>query len=232
MTLKIKEEEARALEIYKEFFSEIQIFMKGWAEFFLTDEKLNRGSPPPIHSVRFRMKDPEHLAEKIRRKSEEKKITIDEKNLFQVITDLAGVRVIHLHMDQFPQIHDRIIKRIEMYKQFLWEEPMAYTWDPDNFKLFENNNVKVKKKESSYTSVHYTVRPFDGSFISCEIQVRTLFEEAWGEIEHAINYPHPTDNTPCLEQIAVLAKLVGAGTRLADSIFRTHNARAEEKSGP
>lgn len=223
-------EEEKALAAYKEFFSEIQIFMKGWAEFFLTEDKLIKGIPPSVHSVRFRMKDPEHLLDKIRRKNKEKNIKIDDANLFQIITDLAGVRVIHLHMDQFPKIHNSIMRRIELFKQFLVEEPMAYTWDPENFKIFEDNNVKVKKKESSYTSVHYTVRPFDGSFISCEIQVRTLFEEAWGEIEHAINYPHPTDNAPCLEQIAVLAKLVGAGTRLADSIFRTHNARIQESA--
>ena len=59
--------------------------------------------------------------------------------------------------------------------------------------------------------------------ICCEIQVRTLFEEIWGEIDHSINYPHPTDSVACKEQLRVLSKLVGTGTRLADSIFRTLN---------
>ena len=59
--------------------------------------------------------------------------------------------------------------------------------------------------------------------IVCEIQVRTLFEEIWGEIDHTINYPKKTDSVACGEQLRVLAKLVSTGTRLADSIFRSHS---------
>ena len=61
------------------------------------------------------------------------------------------------------------------------------------------------------------------SDVTCEIQVRTLFEEIWGEIDYTINYPHATNSIACKEQIRVLAKLVSAGTRLADSIFRTYD---------
>ena len=79
-----------------------------------------------------------------------------------------------------------------------------------------------KIKDSYYTSIHYVVKPKSDSNICCEIQVRTLFEEIWGEIDHTINYPSPTDNKACREQLRVLSKLVSTGTRLADSIFRTH----------
>ncbi len=58
--------------------------------------------------------------------------------------------------------------------------------------------------------------------IACEIQVRTLFEEVWGEIDHVLNYPEPTNSIACTEQLRVLAKMVGAGTRLAEAIFRSH----------
>ena len=56
----------------------------------------------------------------------------------------------------------------------------------------------------------------------CEIQVRTLFEEIWGEIDHAINYPVATESVACKEQLRVLAKLASTGSRLADSIFRSY----------
>lgn len=61
------------------------------------------------------------------------------------------------------------------------------------------------------------------SDVTCETQVRTLFEEIWGEIDHTINYPHATNSIACKEQIRVLAKLVSTGTRLAGSIFRTYD---------
>ena len=44
--------------------------------------------------------------------------------------------------------------------------------------------------------------------ICCEIQVRTLFEEIWGEIDHTINYPHSTESIACKEQLKVLTKLI------------------------
>jgi ppGpp synthetase/RelA/SpoT-type nucleotidyltranferase len=65
------------------------------------------------------------------------------------------------------------------------------------------------------------IKPNNKNSICCEIQVRTLFEEIWGEIDHTINYPHSTDSLACKEQLRVLQKLVSTGTRLADSIFRT-----------
>lgn len=81
--------------------------------------------------------------------------------------------------------------------------------------------LEVHVKDSFYTSVHYLVRPRPDSPHCCEIQVRTLFEEIWGEVDHTLNYPTPTDNIACREQLRVLTKVVGAGSRLVDSIFRT-----------
>lgn len=57
-----------------------------------------------VHSVKSRMKDPEHLKDKIQRKLKSGK-TIDESNLFTVVNDLIGVRVLYLYQDQFQLIH-------------------------------------------------------------------------------------------------------------------------------
>jgi ppGpp synthetase/RelA/SpoT-type nucleotidyltranferase len=103
----------------------------------------------------------------------------------------------------------------------LADRPKAYTWDPESKHFFEELNVAVEVKESFYTSVHYLVRPRADSPLCCEIQVRTLFEEIWGEVDHTLNYPETSPNLSCREQIRVLAKLVGAGSRLVDSIFRS-----------
>ena len=46
-----------------------------------------------------------------------------------------------------------------------------------------------------------------------------MFEEVWGEIDHTFNYPEPSKNKVVQEQLKVLARVVGAGTRLSDSIF-------------
>ena len=182
-----------------------------------------------VHSVKSRMKDPEHLKDKIQRKLKSGKI-IDENNLFTVVNDLIGVRVLYLYQDQFQLIHNELLKKVDETKDWMFvEAPKAYTWDPETREYFEKLNIHTEVRDTYYTSVHYVIKPNNElRNITCEIQVRTLFEEIWGEIDHTINYPHQTEIIACKEQLRVLAKLVSTGTRLADSIFRTYNDVSEK----
>jgi ppGpp synthetase/RelA/SpoT-type nucleotidyltranferase len=200
---------------------ELSIFMEGVGKWFLTHPKLNRVELPIIHSVKMRLKDVDHLRRKLDKKWSND-APIGPENLCDRITDLAGVRVLHIHQDQFLKIHSEILGKVNDLKDWhLAEAPRAYTWDPESKKFFEDAGIDVWVKESFYTSVHYLVRPRSDSPICCEIQVRTLFEEIWGEVDHALNYPEPSPNLSCREQLRVLAKLVGAGSRLVDSVFRS-----------
>jgi GTP pyrophosphokinase len=88
-----------------------------------------------------------------------------------------------------------------------------------------SENAPLAQKPTAYTSVHYLVSPRPDSSICCEVQVRTLFEEIWGEVDHRINYPKPSESIACREQIQVLSKIVGAGSRLLDSLQRVHQAK-------
>jgi len=200
---------------------ELKIFMDGVAQWFATNPRLWKGDFAIIHSVKSRLKDKEHLRDKLCRKWDDS-APITGENLFEKVTDLAGVRVLHLHQDQFDRIHTEVLRKINELKDWhLNEPPKAYTWDPESKQFFEKLGVSVHLKESFYTSVHYVVRPRSDSPICCEIQVRTLFEEIWGEVDHTLKYPEKALNLSCREQLLVLAKLVGAGSRLVDSIFRS-----------
>jgi putative GTP pyrophosphokinase len=189
--------------------------------FFSSHPDIAAGPNPVVHSIRFRLKDEEHLREKLGRKwATGDSFAISE--LLAKITDLVGVRILHLHQDQFPKIHAIIENQIARGDWVLREPAVAYTWDPECTDFFGALGIKTELKASHYTSIHYVLKPRADSQLACEVQVRTLFEEAWGEIDHALNYPTQTDVAACREQIRVLAKLVGASTRLADSIFRAH----------
>lgn len=201
-----------------------KIYQAG-VESVFREEPLLDTTPPTIHSIRTRIKDLDHLRQKlVRKRSEGTEVT--EGNIFHEITDIAGVRILHLHQQQFRLIHQSIQGQLDRGDWVLHENPKAYTWDPESRTFFEKFGLDVQVKESFYTSIHYVVRPRPDSEVSCEIQVRTLFEEIWGEIDHTINYPHATTSFSCREQIRVLARFVGAGSRLVDSIFRSH---AEEQ---
>ena len=144
-----------------------------------------------VHSIKQKMKDADHLREKIARKVGDGR-TINRDNLFSAITDLAGVRVLHLRLSDFQIIHAAISDHMNGQHWFPSEAPKAYTWDPEYQSFFERIGITSEIKESFYTSVHYVVKPNPDSFVSCEIQVRSLFEEIWGEIDHQLNYPTPS----------------------------------------
>lgn len=210
-----------ALAAFEERRHELSIFMKGIEGWFASHPKLTCGLTPTVHSVKSRIKDPSHLKDKIvRKQASDDPITAE--NLFTRVTDLAGVRVLHLYQEQAQAIHTAIIDKVEKQRDWIFNEaPKAYTWDPEAQGFFANMGLEVHVKDSFYTSVHYLVRPRANSPHCCEIQVRTLFEEIWGEVDHSLNYPNPTNNVACREQLRVLTKVVGAGSRLVDSIFRT-----------
>ena len=200
---------------------DIDLFRENTVRFFETHPHLIQ-SPQSIHSVKSRMKDWQPLREKIQRKSSTED-PITPENIFDRITDIAGVRVLHLYQSQFTQIHSAIEQKLDSQDWILYEQPKAFTWDPESQSFFADHGLSVEVRESLYTSIHYVIKPREDSPVSCEIQVRTLFEEIWGEIAHMVNYPVPADSVFLKEQIGVLARLVGAGSRLADSIWRTYS---------
>lgn len=211
------------LKRYHDARHPISVFAESIRSFFATHPVLTAGPLPPIHSLRSRMKDPEHLRAKIVRKKREEDRNITSSNLFDEVPDLGGVRVLHLHREQFTAIHNEILAYVDAGHVVLAETPTAITWDPESAEWFGKlDRLVVETRTSHYTSVHYVLRPNEGAEIRCEVQVRTLFEEVWGEIDHLINYPAKTASVACAEQLRVLAKLVGAGSRLNDAIFRSH----------
>lgn len=212
------------ISFYRDNIYKLEQFRASVETLFQKDPSLYDSQLPIVHSIKTRIKDSDHLKDKISRKMETDDVVIDKTNLFSTITDLVGVRVLHLYQDQFPKIHSVIQKQIDDGEWCYLEEPKAYSWDPETKKMYDGLGLNSEIKESYYTSVHYVVKPNNSNPnpVCCEIQVRTLFEEIWGEISHSINYPYETTSIACKEQLKVLSKLVSTGTRLADSIFRSH----------
>ncbi|MFY3628287.1 (p)ppGpp synthetase [Achromobacter xylosoxidans] len=188
---------------------------------------------PHVHSVKMRAKDPEHLRDKLNRKLAQCKTAgnpfdIDKDNLFAKINDLAGVRILHLHTSQFPTI-DQILKGLLRSEEYeIIEGPRARVWDTEYTGIFERYGIETESNPRLYTSVHYIISTGNREVRTAEIQVRTLAEELWGEVDHTLNYPHPNSVPTCQEQIKVLARVTSSCTRLVDSIFM---ARDREMAG-
>ena len=208
------------IALYREERFKIEQFMKRMVNFFQDNPSLHEENLPVVHSVKYRMKSEGHLFDKLQRKALNGRKIVSE-NFFDEITDLAGIRVLHLYSEQVKIIHDAIMNEVKNGDLVLYEKPKAYTWDIDLKMYYEKLGMDTLIKPSYYTSVHYVVMPKKESKIKCEIQVRTLYEEVWGEIDHSLNYPYTCESLACKEQLKVLAQLTAAGTRLANSIVKT-----------
>lgn len=180
-----------------------------------------------VHSMKWRLKDASHLKDKLLRKRLEMKalgakFEITEENLFTKINDLIGFRILHLYTEQIRGIDASLKKIFEEAPYKLIEGPIAKTWDDESRDFFTTNGIETEVSHL-YTSVHYVIETSSRTPFTCEIQVRTLMEEVWGEVDHKINYPHKTRHLPCREQLAALARVTSGCTRLVDSIFRSYD---------
>lgn len=169
-----------------------------------------------VHSVRWRVKDAEHLMEKIVRKranSVGKYLAIDEHNYFEVITDLVGIRALHLFKDECFEIDEALRK--------VWpptETPIAYIREGDHSEFtarLRDNGFEIKSHPAGYRSVHYVVasQPLTRR-VFAEVQVRTIFEEGWSEIDHTVRYPNFSDNELVGYFLAIFNRMAGSADEM------------------
>lgn len=193
-----------------------------------------------VHSVRQRIKDPEHLVEKIIRKklkNLDREITLE--NYTEQITDLIGIRVIHLFKEEWENIHEFIAKKWKLV-----EDPTANIRKGDSEELinkFKEKGCETKYHKYGYRSIHYIIelQPNKRKFIA-EIQVRTIFEEGWSEIDHRIRYPYDIDNAILANYLVMFNRLAGSADEMGSfvnflgnelkNINETHCKELEEKN--
>lgn len=146
---------------------------------------------PEVHSLKSRIKDGEHLMAKIiRKKVERPDFSVDIESYEAHITDLVGIRVLHLFKDDWKQIHNFIKETWDLF-----EEPTAYIRDGDSQQSLTDAGCCVKVHPLGYRSIHYVIKSNPAKCVRLvELQVRTIFEEGWAEIDHRVRYPRQSDD--------------------------------------
>ena len=171
-----------------------------------------------IHSLRVRTKDPEHLIEKIIRKSSEptgdKYRGVDTVNYPDVVTDLIGLRALHLVKEDWRLIHEFLVTEFTMR-----EPPIAYIRHGDDDSLYSEFAVSSKSHDRKYRSVHYLLEyaPTKRQHV-VEVQVRTLFEESWSEIDHQVNYPEPSEDPVIADYLGIFNRLAGGADEMGSFV--------------
>lgn len=171
---------------------------------------------PGVHSVRWRLKETYHLLEKIVRKranKEKKYENINVSNYSIIITDLIGIRALHLFKDEYLAIDNSIRE-----KWLTIETPVIYIREGDDRPTAEfsrKNGFKVKQHPAGYRSVHYVLEssPMKNRVLA-EVQVRTIFEEGWSEIDHKIRYPNFSKDESVKSFLAIFNRLAGSADEM------------------
>ncbi len=172
-----------------------------------------------IHSVKARVKNTERLIEKIIRKTPDRmekygpsfKFTVD--NYKDQINDLIGVRAIHIFKEDWEDIHNFILQTWNVI------EITANVRDGDDTKRFEELDIQIKSRKSGYRSVHYLIEFFPtNQRVITEIQVRTIFEEGYGEIDHQLRYSHSQIPKVLEMNLLLFNRIAGSSDEMASLI--------------
>lgn len=219
--------------LYLGKLTEIESWLSKVGDELLNWTKVNPFEPTVdkrIHSIRTRMKDQVHLREKLERWSEKNKNKrLAEDNFFKEIEDLAGARILVLYRHDVA-IVDHFVYRSEKWKVLKAEANYDENRKEDE-RLFKgdlgfrpNDRKRLLKPKSGYASVHYILVPNSGSradHYKCELQVRTIHEEAWGEFSHEFTYPRDLVDPLASRLIKRLSGLLHQAEDIVDDIRRS-----------
>lgn len=172
-------------------------------------------SAPEVHSIKYRLKTPSQVLTKtVRKRAQDSSRVITVDTFKSELTDLIGIRVLHLHKEGWRPILEFITHHWETH-----ETPVAYVREGDSSKIFSDLSCRVEPSARHYRSVHYVIKcPVDakGKKVHLvEIQVRTLFEEGWSEIDHRLSYSLAKGTG---EAEPLITHFLGVANRLAGSM--------------
>ena len=151
-----------------------------------------------LHTIVYRIKDELRLIEKIdeQNKALEAGVpSIMEGNYQARVGDLLGVRIICLRLSD--------VEKVEAYLKLLSEENiLSFVKGPDQKRSFilpvnpgDSIPDDIDLRYSGYSSIHYQIELGENSDappglkgLLFELQLRTILEEAWSEIDHKYRY--------------------------------------------
>jgi putative GTP pyrophosphokinase len=157
-------------------YTQLKSFYKSLAkEVQFTLNKQLREAEIEFSAVTHRVKTEESVRKKIEIKS--------YSNPLEEVTDLAGVRIVYLYSDDFERIREIISREFEIIKT----DDKRSKQGVDKFGYVDVQFIVQLGEKSS------GARYDDLKSLKCEIQVRTVLQDAWAIINHHLMYKREQD---------------------------------------
>ncbi len=159
------EEYNRLLRNYKAAIREVNTKLQNLDEDF---ELLHEHNP--IHYINSRLKNPESLVKKLRRRG----LPLTSQAVTENIYDVAGIRVICHYIDDIYTIKDLLTRQTDI-------------------SVVQIKDYIKEPKENGYRSLHIVVKVpvffVEGMVeLPVEIQIRTIAMDFWASLEHKLRY--------------------------------------------
>ena len=130
----------------------------------------------PIEFIKTRVKQPDSIASKLRRKG----YPVTVQSVFENLSDVAGVRVICAFIDDIYKVADMLTAQ-------------------DDIELIKRKDYIKNPKMNGYRSLHLIIEvPVFFSDhkeqIRVEVQIRTIAMDFWASLEHQLKYKKDIDD--------------------------------------
>ena len=142
----------------------------------LNDELSIKRQRNPIEFIKTRVKQPDSIASKLRRKG----YPVTVQSVFENLSDVAGVRVICAFIDDIYKVADMLTAQ-------------------DDIELIKRKDYIKNPKMNGYRSLHLSIEvPVFFSDhkeqIRVEVQIRTIAMDFWASLEHQLKYKKDIDD--------------------------------------
>lgn len=136
----------------------------------LNDEFQIRSQRNPIEFIKYRIKKPVSIINKLQRKGFDSTL----EAVLEHINDIAGIRVVCSFIDDIYAVADMLIQQ-------------------DDITLIEKKDYIKKPKANGYRSLHLVVGipvyfSNQKQLMRVEVQIRTIAMDFWASLEHQIHY--------------------------------------------
>lgn len=148
----------------------------------------------PVYLTKYRVKSADSIFLKLNRKS-----LGDPMEL----PDLGGLRVLCLFDQDIDPVFGFLIKYI--LRRHKIKKINVFNFDDNSLTSFQQHpawssfnqpkpDITLERRHSGYRSIHFLLAYVHGVEYPLEVQLRTLLQDVWGELEHFLLYKTPRDN--------------------------------------
>lgn len=174
----------------------------------LNDEFQHVHQYNPIEHIKSRIKTPESIVKKLKRRGYE----VSVSNMVKYVNDIAGVRIICSFTSDIYRIADMLARQ-------------------NDIRVISIKDYIKNPKDSGYKSFHMIVTvpiflSYETMETKVEIQIRTVAMDFWASLEHKINYKYDgtvpehikRELSECAEMVSDLdAKMMSLNEEIKES---------------